>query len=120
LNILVGDAAAGRQYFAAKCASCHSVDGAAATALAPGAPNPRAVTATVTTASGEKTEGRLVRVDDFYIAVMLEDGTIRSFTRRGAFPKIQIKDPLERHRALLAVLTDKDLHDVTAYLATLK
>jgi cytochrome c oxidase cbb3-type subunit 3 len=51
---------------------------------------------------------------------MLEDGTIRSFTRRGAIPKIEIKDPLEPHRALLSVLTDKDLHDVTAYLATLK
>jgi cytochrome c oxidase cbb3-type subunit 3 len=161
LNILVGDAAAGQQYFAGKCASCHSVDGAASTAsslqgiatrvaepkalqniwvsggaaagrgggrggrgggaaAAPGAPTPRAVTAAVTTPSGERTEGRLVRVDDFYIAVMLEDGTIRSFTRRGAIPKIEIKDPLEPHRALLSVLTDKDLHDVTAYLATLK
>jgi cytochrome c oxidase cbb3-type subunit 3 len=161
LNVVVGDAAAGQQYFAAKCASCHAVDGGASTAssvqgiatrigdpktlqnfwvsggnaggrgggrggrgggavAAPGAPNPRAVTATVTTPSGEKTEGRLVRIDDFYVAVLLDDGTLRSFTRRGAIPKIEIKDPLEPHRALLAVLTDKDLHDVTAYLATLK
>ena len=153
LNVLVGDAAAGAAYFAAKCASCHSATGdlqgiatrvpdakalqnlwvsggaaggrggrgrGASPGAAPGAPNPRAVIATVTQPDGEKVEGRLLRLDDFYVAVAQEDGTIRSFTRRGAIPKIDLKDPLEPHRKLLAEYTNKDMHDVTAYLATLK
>ena len=35
-------------------------------------------------------------------------------------PPIELKDPLAGHKALLTVLTDKDMHNVTAYLATLK
>jgi cytochrome c oxidase cbb3-type subunit 3 len=89
-------------------------------AATPGAPNPRAVMASVTAPGGEKVEGRLVRLDDFYVAIGLEDGTIRSFTRRGGVPKVELKDPIEGHRKLLAELTDTDMHNVTAYLATLK
>ena len=74
----------------------------------------------MTPASGEKVEGRLVRIDDFFVSLMESDGTIRSFTRTGARPLVEVKDPLEPHRALLSVLTDKDMHDVTAFLATLK
>jgi cytochrome c oxidase cbb3-type subunit 3 len=148
LNILVGDAAAGEKYFAAKCATCHSttgdmrgiasrvtdpktlqnlwVSGGAAggrgrgAAPAPGAPNPRAITATVTLPRGEKAEGRLLRLDDFYVAIVEADGTVRSFTRRAGVPRVDVKDPLEGHRALLAELADADMHNVTAYLATLK
>ena len=94
--------------------------GRGAAPAAPGAPNPRAVIATVTLAKGEKVEGRLVRLDDFYVAIAEADGTIRSFTRRGGLPKVDLKDPAEGHRKLLAELTDKDMHNVTAYLATLK
>jgi cytochrome c oxidase cbb3-type subunit 3 len=152
LNILVGDPAAGRVYFEAKCASCHSPTGdlqgiatrvpdakalqnlwvsggtaggrggrgAAGRGAGPTAPNPRAVTVAVTLPSGEKVEGRLVRLDDFIVSLSLPDGTIRSFTRKGASPRVEVRDPLEPHRALLTVYTDKDMHDVTAYLATLK
>jgi len=149
LNILVGDAAAGQQYFAAKCSTCHSttgdlqgiatrvpdpktlqnlwVSGGAAGGRgrgagggAAGGANPRAIIATVVTASGEKVEGPLLRLDDFYVAVAQPDGTVRSFTRRDGIPKVELKDPLEGHRKLLAELTDKNMHDVTAYLVTLK
>jgi hypothetical protein len=48
------------------------------------------------------------------------DGTVRSFTRRGTVPKVEVHDPLERHRRLLAVYTDRDIHNITAYLVTLK
>jgi cytochrome c oxidase cbb3-type subunit 3 len=74
----------------------------------------------VTTPAGEAVAGRLGRIDDFFVSVVLEDGSVRSFTRIGAVPKVELHDPLEAHRALLAVLTDKDMHDVTAYLATVK
>ena len=143
LNILVGDAAEGAKYFAAKCSACHSATGdmqgiatripdpktlqntwvsggaAGGRGAAPGGPNRRGITATVVLPSGEKAEGRLLRIDDFYIAIA-QDGTVRSFTRRGDVPKVELTDPLEGHRKLLAELTDKNMHDVTAYLASLK
>ncbi len=48
------------------------------------------------------------------------DGPARAIRRDGAVPKVEINDPLEGHRQLLTVYTDKDIHDVTAYLVTLK
>ena len=44
----------------------------------------------------------------------------RSVRRIGDGPKVEIHDPLEEHRKLLSEYTDKDIHDVTAYLVTLK
>jgi cytochrome c oxidase cbb3-type subunit 3 len=152
LNIVVGNAAAGKAYFDANCASCHSATGDLAgvvtrygspTALqtawvaggggggrggrgggggggaaAPRAPQP--VTVTVTTADGQKVEGRLEQIDDFLVSLQLPDGTSRTFTRRGSVPGIAIHDPLEGHKKLLVKYTDGDIHDVTAYLVTLK
>jgi cytochrome c oxidase cbb3-type subunit 3 len=145
LDILVGDAGAGQRFFARQCASCHSpsgdlqgiatrvakpaalqnlwVSGGRATARGPGAgPRrmPKPPTAVVTLPSGEKVAGRLVKLDDFLVTVVQEDGTPRSFRRSGATPRIEVADPLARHRELLGVLTNADMHDVTAYLATLK
>ena len=76
--------------------------------------------AVVTLPTGEKYEGRLERIDDFLVALTLADGTPRSFRRKGAVPKVEVRDPLEGHRLLLPAYTDKDIHDVTAYLAGLK
>jgi cytochrome c oxidase cbb3-type subunit 3 len=147
LNIVVGDAAAGKKYFAAKCASCHSesgdMQGVAARYSDPvqlqnawvsggsggggrgggrgaAGPSRRQVMVTVTTQSGQKVEGRLDRIDDFIVTLIPADGVPRSFTRNGDVPKVDIRDPLEGHRNLLPVYTDKDIHDVTAYLVTLK
>ena len=143
-SILVGDAAAGKTYFAAKCAACHSADGdlrgvagritdeklLQQTLLMPGtgggrgAPSPVTVpapTATVTLASGERIEGRVERMDDFTIALLTADGQHRSFSTEGAgAPRVVIKDPLQGHRDLLSAYTDKDIHNLTAYLWTLK
>lgn len=148
LNVLVGDAARGQTHFAAKCSSCHSVTGDLQgiasrvpdpTALqndwlsaggglgrggrggpaGPGRPR-REVMATVTTPAGAKVEGALVRIDDFYVVVRLGDGTERSFTRSGETPQVEIHDPYEPHRKLLPTYTDSEIHDVTAYLVTLK
>jgi cytochrome c oxidase cbb3-type subunit III len=144
-SVLVGDASAGQSYFAAKCASCHSPTGdlqGIATkvsdpkllqntwvaggrgrrfASTPGAVGARrTVTATITLPSGESVEGRLARIDDFLVTVVLDDGTFRTFRRDGDVPKVDVRDPMKAHRELLAVYTDKDMHDVTAYLVTLK
>jgi cytochrome c oxidase cbb3-type subunit 3 len=147
-SVLVGSASEGQAYFAAKCASCHSVTGdlqgigasipdpkalqnawvsggggrgrGGRGAAASGAPSARTVMVTVTLPSGQSVEGRLVRIDDFLVTVGLADGTLRSFARNGSAPKVDVHDPMKAHRDMLAEYTDQAMHDVTAYLVTLK
>ena len=78
------------------------------------------MTVVVTQPTGEKVEGQLRRIDDFIVTLVDADGMERSFRREGDRPKVEVRDPLEGHRDLLAVITDKNMHDVTAYLVTLK
>ena len=78
------------------------------------------VTVTVTQGDGRKIEGRLGRIDDFMVTLTEADGTARSFRRDGPSPKVELHDPMQPHKDLLRVYTDKDIHDVTAYLVTIK
>ena len=140
-SIVVGDAAAGEKYFAAHCGSCHSGSGdlkGIATKIADdkqlqqtwlmpgggrggrGPVTVPPVTATITLPSGEKVNGRLIRIDDFIVTLGDADGGQRTFARNGDAPKVEIHDPLAAHRKLLPTYSDKDIHDVTAYLVTLK
>jgi cytochrome c oxidase cbb3-type subunit III len=146
-NAIVGNAEAGQKYFAATCSRCHSATGdlqgigsrlpegkALQTAWVTGggggrrgpAADParaarRAPTATVVLQSGQRLEGRLVRLDNFFVTLALDDGSQRTIRRTSPdVPRIDVTDPLAAHKALLATLTDTDMHDVTAYLATLK
>ena len=50
----------------------------------------------------------------------MADGTYRSFRTSGDMPKVEVHDPLQPHKDLLRVYTDADIHNVTAYLVTLK
>ena len=77
-------------------------------------------TATVTPPSGPPVHGRLDRIDDFTVTLILDDGTRRTFRRVGDVPEIQINDPLATHKALLERYTDADMHNVTAFLMTVK
>ncbi len=148
-NALVGDAKAGEVYFKSNCASCHSPTGDLAgvgtrideaKALQnnwvvggggggrgrggnsgnAATTDRRKVTATVVMPNGEKVPGQLLRLDNFFVTLLLDDGRQRTIRRDGDVPKVEVKDPLEYHKKLPAILTDKDMHDVTAYLATLK
>ena len=74
----------------------------------------------MTQPSGEVIVGELERLDDFMVAFTDAEGRRRSFRRRGNVPTVQVSDPLTGHIELLPVYTDKDIHDVTAYLAPLK
>jgi cytochrome c oxidase cbb3-type subunit 3 len=140
-SIVVGDAKAGEAYFKSKCVSCHSATGDlkgigaritdARTLqqrwLMPtggggrgGGQQGAPTTVTVTLRSGEKVEGRLGRIDDFTVGVIDADGGSRTIERDGDVPKVEIHDPLEPHKEMLKVYADKDIHDVTAYMVTLK
>jgi cytochrome c oxidase cbb3-type subunit 3 len=83
---------------------------------APAAPS----MATVTTASGDAIQGELIRYDDFFVSLRDADGQHRSFTRRNGVPKVDVNDPADAHLQLLPKYADKDIHDLTAYLVTLK
>jgi cytochrome c oxidase cbb3-type subunit 3 len=147
LNVLVGDRAAGQRYFERVCGRCHSPSGdlrgvaarvVDARALQDlwvsggisgrgsgrgggrGDAEMSRVQVTVTPPGGAPVTGRLLRIDDFVVAIVQEDGVRRTFRREGAVPKVEINDPLEPHRRLVLELADRDMHDVTAYLATLK
>ena len=78
------------------------------------------VPVTVTPGTAPKVEGILVRLDDFYVVVELPDGAHRTFRRSGDQPIVDARDPLETHIKLLSTYTDNDIHNVTAYLVTLK
>ena len=142
-TIVVGNASAGGATFQARCTGCHSATGdlksigtrfaiarelqdywlvpVAGRGRASGAgANLKPVMAIVTLSSGERSEGRLLRIDDFTITIVPADGVPRSFGRRGEFPTIEIIDPVKPHRDLLPRYTDKEIQDITAYLATLK
>ena len=80
----------------------------------------RTVTAIVTMPDGHKYEGRLVSRDDFLISIAEADGTQRTIRRNGDLPKLEIHDPMKTHRDMLLTLTDDDIHNLTAYLVTVK
>jgi cytochrome c oxidase cbb3-type subunit 3 len=149
LDIVVGDPKAGEAYFngAGRCRTCHSASGdlkgvgakyepatlqgrlllpRGRTSTPGGPPNPlyadpTALKATVTLPSGESTTGGLVRMTDFEIALFtVETGQLRSWLRHGEVPKVVVTDPLQAHVDQLGKWTDADMHNMTAYLASLK
>jgi len=143
LNVLTGDAKAGAAYFsgAGKCAGCHSTSRDLAGIGAKYDPPtlqqrflfPRAVgfgrggamvqskpvTVTVTLPSGSKIAGVLDKIDDFNVSLRDSEGQYRSFERTPEM-KIDRQDPYAAHYELLEQYTDKNIHDVVAYLASLK
>ena len=141
-SVLVGSASEGKAFFAAKCSGCHSATGDLSKVadrisdpkrlqnawVAGGSrgeedeetSSARAVTANITLPSGESIEGKLVRIDEFLITLQLADGSQRTFRRSGKIPVVVLHDPLKAHRDLLSHYSNKDIHDVTAYLVTLK
>ena len=78
------------------------------------------MTVVVTEPSGQKTTGRLERIDDFNVTLIFDDGSRKTFRRVGDVPKVDINDPLAAHKTLLLTYTDTEIHNVTAYLVTLK
>jgi mono/diheme cytochrome c family protein len=145
VNPVTGNVLAGAAYFngAGHCTDCHSISGdlagigakfpprALERAMLSGnwqgsgfssTPNmiPPGTTATITLPSGRSLQGRLVSIDEFSVSLLCPDGEQLTFQRHGELPKVTVRNPLQRHLAMLATLTDKQVHDLTAYLVTLK
>jgi cytochrome c oxidase cbb3-type subunit III len=138
-NVLTGDAKAGAAYFTGEggCTRCHSPTGDLAGVgrrLEPVAlqqrflfpqtarrigPGVKVVTVTVTTEAGETVSGPLERMDDFTVSLRDASGAYRS-VRRTPGTRVVKNDPFAAHVDLLSRITDKNIHDVVAYLETLK
>jgi mono/diheme cytochrome c family protein len=131
-DVLTGDAKAGAAYFtgAGKCNTCHSPTGDLAGIgkkydpptlqqrfLFPQRVKP--VMLTVTAPSGPAVTGALVRIDDFDVSLRDASGQYRSWKRTPAL-KIEKNDPYAAHVEMLDKYTDKNIHDVVAYLESLK
>lgn len=129
-KLLTGNADAGKAFFegAGGCKNCHSATGdlagvankyssieLEARMLYPGGQKKSAV---VTLPTGEQIRGLLVHADDFMIGVRDQSGWYRSFSRSKV--RVEIQDPLEAHRKLLDKLTQADVHNLFAYVYSLK
>jgi cytochrome c oxidase cbb3-type subunit 3 len=143
-GLLTGDARPGKELFygTGKCNACHSPQTDLAHVaskydpvelesrfLSPpspdypdsftGATRPRAaIDISVRLPSGESMSGTLIDVDAFDVAVIDSDGWYHSYSRAGT--QLEIRDPLQAHREMLPRYTDRDMHNMLAYLETLK
>jgi mono/diheme cytochrome c family protein len=148
-NVVTGNAKEGETYFntTGTCNTCHSVKGDLAGigskydafslqmrwlnprgnrrgrsrgAAANSSPKAQP-TVTVTLASGQSFSGTLDRLDDFTVSLRDSNGEFHSFARDGENPpRVEVHDPLQAHNELLGKYTDADIHNITAYLVTLK
>ena len=83
-------------------------------------PSGPVTTVKVTLPSGQSISGALERMTDFYVTVRDSSGLSRTFARDGDAPKVEVTDPLQAHIDMLAKYKDADIHNLTAYLVTLK
>ena len=132
-DLATGNAAAGREYFngEGKCSSCHSATGDLAGIgkrlqglnllrrmlypSGPGTPPPRA---TFLLPSGQTVVAPVAAEDEFSVTVLDPLGARQTYQRSAV--KVKIDDPLSAHFDRLAQYTDADIHNVYAYLETLK
>jgi len=148
-DVLTGDPKKGEAYFNSTCVSCHSAAGdlkgiggrydafsLQARWIQPrggrgggrggrgggggGQSTRAATTVTVTPSSGKAITGTLDRIDDFSVSLRDSAGEYHSFLRDGAVPKVEVHDPLRTHTDLLRKYSDADIHNVTAFLVSLK
>jgi len=133
-DLATGKADAGRRYFNRKggCSNCHSASGDLAgiatryqglqllqRMLYPsGRPAPALPRVTFTLPEGRTVIAPLAGQDEFTITVLDPAGARQTYARSAV--KFNIDDPMSAHFDQLGKYTDKDMHDVFAYLETLK
>jgi len=143
-DLITGDAQKGAAFFngSGHCGSCHTTIGDLAHVankyepvelqrrmLYP-APNlidvflgravkpPPPTKVTVQLPSGERVLGTLDHLDEFTVTIHDSAGWYRSFSRASA--SVDVEDPRVGHETLLPKYTDQEMHDLLAYLETLK
>ena len=92
---------------------------AAGAPAAPPAADRNAITVSIASGSGAPLSGVLVEESDFYVTLREADGTVRT-VRRVPGMKVTRANPLQAHIDLLDRVTDGQIHDLVAYLETLK
>jgi cytochrome c oxidase cbb3-type subunit 3 len=133
-DLATGDAAAGRRYFngAGGCSPCHSATGDLAgiasryqgldllqRMLYPsGRPAPARPKVTLSLPSGQTVVAALASEDEFTIVVLDPSGARQNYEK--SLVKFKIENPMSAHFDQLAKYTDDDMHNVYAYLVTLK
>jgi cytochrome c oxidase cbb3-type subunit III len=134
LNIVVGNPQKGQASVAARCNSCHTPESFAH--IASGFRSPEQLqrgwiwplhsadhslvpTATIKFPTGETVAGRVTQVSDFRITLVDNSGQPRAIDRVPGV-EVQINDPLAPHQRIIQSLTNDEMHNVTAYLETLK
>ncbi|MEP6716664.1 MAG: cytochrome c [Terriglobia bacterium] len=129
-DLQTGNVEAGRQYFngAGKCNACHSPTGDLAgfadrfegLKLMQRFLYPRGakVKLTITLASGQTITGTREFQDEFYVGLKDAAGTYHSWPANKV--KVKVDDPSQAHVDQLAKYTDDDMHNLMAYLQTLK
>jgi cytochrome c oxidase cbb3-type subunit 3 len=136
-DLATGNAAAGREYFngIGKCSSCHSATGDLAgigkrlQGLAllrrmlypgggPGAPAPVQPRATFLLPSGQTVVAPVTAEDEFSVTVLDPLGARQTYQKSAV--RVKIDDPLSAHFDQLGKYTDAEMHNVYAYLESLK
>jgi cytochrome c oxidase cbb3-type subunit 3 len=128
--LFTGNADAGKAFFqgAGGCSNCHSPAGdlaGVARKYTPDVlqarflyPQRRRTTVTVTDAAGKQYAGDLLALTNYDVSIQDAGGWYHSWPLDSV--KVDAKDPLAAHRALLQKYTDSDMHNMLAYLETLK
>lgn len=127
-KLLVGNADDGKVYFGEHCGICHSPSGDLAhiaTRYKPFDLQTRIVfpagakpSVTVIDKSGKKWEGEQIYADEFLISLRDKDRSVHTWRRTDA--QISVRDPLAEHEHLLRQYSDKNIHDLFAYLEALQ
>jgi len=148
IEALIGTPSAGKVYFngpVGRCSTCHAVEPGKTSS----APNlwgvmdkykdvralqnnmvlpgraaftpipPRQIDVTVTYKDGRKITGGYLSISDFEVIIQV-NGERKTIERKGGEPKVVMNDKLQHHLNLLKVYNDSDIHNLTAYLATLR
>jgi cytochrome c oxidase cbb3-type subunit 3 len=129
-DLQTGNAEAGKAYFngAGGCAKCHSATGDLAgiarrfegLRLEERMLYPRDAKSmvVVTLGNGERVAGTLAYLDEFTVGLRDSNGVYRSWSIQNV--KYKVDSPVEAHAEQFPKYTDNDIHNLMAYLQTLK
>ncbi len=129
-DLQTGNVEAGQQYFngAGGCASCHSPTGdlAGVASRYQGLeleermlyPRHTKPSVTVTLANGQTVTGKLDYLDEFTVGLIDGDGRYQSWRTKNV--QYTLDAPANAHADLLGKYTDDDIHNLMAYLQTLR